>query len=81
MSNIKIGPTLGSLLKVVTPLALVIILLFMTYNEIQSPYEGYDRLATIGIGFGWIVGTLIIAIVLSRMSWKTSVKEEKYYRL
>jgi len=77
MSNIKIGPMLSSLLKVVTPLVLVIILLFMTYNEIQSPYEGYDRLATIGIGFGWIVGTLIIAIVLSRMSWKTSIKEGK----
>ena len=44
--------------------------MFHRIYEIQSPYEGYDRLATIGIGFGWIISTLIIAIVLSRMKWR-----------
>jgi neurotransmitter:Na+ symporter, NSS family len=77
MSKIKIGYTLSSLLKIVTPLVLAIVLIFMVYTEIMEPYGGYPRSATMIIGFGWVIATFIIALLLSRMKWKTKVEDTK----
>ena len=77
MSKIKIGSILGSLLKIVTPLVLIIVLIFMVYTEILEPYGGYSRSATMIIGFGWVLITFSIALLLSKIKWNTAIDEDK----
>ncbi|HDS59659.1 MAG TPA: sodium-dependent transporter [Thermoplasmatales archaeon] len=71
MSAHRLGATFSRLIKYVTPGMLGVVLLFSVYNEIVIPYGGYSRSATMVIGFGWLLATLLIAIGLSRLKWRT----------
>lgn len=77
MSAVKLGNNFGRLIKFVTPGILSMVLLFSIYNEIVIPYGGYSRSATLIIGFGWLLATLLIAIGLSRLKWRDDHQQKR----
>jgi len=48
-----------------TPAILGFILVATLIEEVQAPYGGYPRLATLLIGGGWLVMTLLVAWFLT----------------
>lgn len=70
MSSFKIGKNFGRVLKFLTPGILGATLLFSLYNEAIVPYGGYPRSATLIIGVGWMLATVILALILYKMKWK-----------
>ena len=64
-SSIKIGRVWEFFIKYLTPAILGFILVATLIEEVQAPYGGYPRLATLLIGGGWLVMTLLVAWFLT----------------
>ncbi|MGM0568683.1 MAG: sodium-dependent transporter [Elusimicrobiota bacterium] len=71
VSNLKIGQWWDFSIKFVTPIVLGAILVSSLINEFSSSYGGYDPLWIVVIGRDWLFATLIAALVLSSMKWRT----------
>ena len=57
-------------LRFLIPIILVGLLDRSLAEEVSAPYGGYPPEAVVGIGAGWLVVTLIIAVVIDRHSWR-----------
>jgi NSS family neurotransmitter:Na+ symporter len=53
--------------RVVIPALLIFLLDQALLDEVRAPYSGYPIPAIVCIGLGWLCGTLIIGLVLSRI--------------
>lgn len=58
------------------PLILVILLISDIYRNLQKPYGGYSWSALGIIGVGWIILTLVIATVFTKLKWKRVVDDK-----
>ncbi|HKL76922.1 MAG TPA: sodium-dependent transporter [Gammaproteobacteria bacterium] len=57
-------------LKVIIPVVLLGLLDRALAEELQAPYGGYSAEAIVGIGLGWMVVTLIVAVFIDLHSWR-----------
>jgi NSS family neurotransmitter:Na+ symporter len=73
ISSIQLGKSWEVLVKFVAPTALILILLYDLYNEIQHPYGDYSRLALGLIGMLWLLFTLVAGCLLAMIPWSTSL--------
>ncbi len=70
VSSLQLGHGWKFLIKYFIPLVLSMIVIWDLYHEITTPYEGYPWFWIISIGVGWIVATLVTAIIISLKPWK-----------
>lgn len=63
-AEIGVGPIFTVMIKVVTPLVLVVTLVLSFVEEIRTPYEGYPLSAIVVIGIGVLVAALVGSVVL-----------------
>ena len=68
----KVGKVWMFLLRYFAPAILLVIIIGETYSNIKHPYEGYSWTAIITIGVGWLVATLVAAIIFAKRKWKAS---------
>ena len=73
ISSIKLGKNWEFMLKFISPSALMIILLYDLYTEIGQPYGDYSRMELGLIGVLWLLLTLVIALLLAMLPWKTGL--------
>ncbi|MEE9344133.1 MAG: sodium-dependent transporter [Methylococcales bacterium] len=73
ISSIKLGKDWEIMLKFIAPSALMVIILYDLYTEIQQPYGGYSRFDLGLIGILWLLLTLVTAVVLAMLPWKTGI--------
>ena len=69
-SDFPIGTWWSILIKIVTPLILVVLILKSLWNEIKIPYEGYPQWVLFIGGWGVVVLAIIIAYLLMKMRAK-----------
>jgi len=62
-------------IKVITPLVLLILLIYDLRTELSAPYEGYSWTAILLIGPVWLIVALIISVVVSKVPWKRTLQE------
>ncbi len=77
ISSIRLGVWWDIIIKYFVPILLIIVLMLDLIKEFQEPYGGYEWAALIKNGGGWLLITLIAAIVLSLQPWKTKNHEIK----
>ncbi len=68
-------------LKVVIPVALLGLIDRSLTEELLSPYGpagGYSAWALVGIGLGWLVATLLLAIIIDRHSWRQPERSSRF---
>lgn len=53
--------------KAVAPTVLVAILGWSVIEDLRTPYEGYPVSALLTLGVGWVVGTLVVSGILTRL--------------
>lgn len=70
-SSVTLGGAFDVLIRWVTPGVIGAVFLSSLYSEVVVPYGGYPRSAVLVIGVGWLLATLTIAVVISRMAWAT----------
>jgi NSS family neurotransmitter:Na+ symporter len=73
ISSIQLGKSWEILVRFVAPTALILILLYDLYGEIQKPYGGYSRMALGLIGVFWLLLTLVAGFLLAMVPWTTSL--------
>lgn len=64
-SEIKAGKWWLYSIKIIVPVILFVALIYNTYKELRSPYEGYPSVALV-FGFSFLIVLLIISILLSK---------------
>ncbi len=69
VSKRKINRIWDIFIKYITPAVLLSILINELKNEFTKPYGGYGLKFLLFIGVGWVVVTLIIAVVVSISPW------------
>ena len=57
-------------LKIIIPVVLLGLIDRALAEEFVAPYGGYPPIAVVGIGAGWLVATLIVAVVIDLHSWR-----------
>jgi NSS family neurotransmitter:Na+ symporter len=67
--TIKLLPLWDVLVRVVTPLMLLVVLGSALYQEFQAPYEGYPVTALLIFGGGILFGGRLLSFVLSHFPW------------
>ncbi len=70
ISSLKLGRWWEFSIRYFIPFVLSVIVIWDLYHEITSPYEGYSWFSIISIGMGWLLGTLVTALILSFKPWK-----------
>jgi NSS family neurotransmitter:Na+ symporter len=73
ISSIKLGKSWVIMVKFIAPAALIMILLYDLYNEIDHPYGDYSRMALGLIGILWLLVTLLAGFMLAMLPWKTGL--------
>ena len=58
-------------LKVIIPVVLLGLIDQALMEELSAPYGGYSAAAVVGIGAGWLVVTLLVAVVIDLHSWRS----------
>lgn len=69
VSEWKIGKLWDFLVRYFIPVVLGIMVIQSIYNDIKTPYEGYPASALLLLGVGWIVITVLLAVVIARPGW------------
>jgi NSS family neurotransmitter:Na+ symporter len=64
--------------RVVTPIMLIVILGSAVFHEFKECYEGYSVSALLCYGGGILLGSLLLALVLSLFSWKQEKLEHDH---
>ncbi len=72
----KLGIWWQYLVIIWVPLVLISLLTASIYGSVRSPFGGYEWNVLAYIGFGWILATLIIAYVFTRLNWKRVVDDK-----
>lgn len=62
-------------IKVITPLALIALLINDLKEELSRPYEGYPWMAIRMIGRDWLMIALIISLFVAQRPWKRELEE------
>ncbi|MFA9461680.1 sodium-dependent transporter [Thiohalorhabdus methylotrophus] len=57
-------------LKIIIPVALLGLLDRALAQEFLAPYGGYSPWAVVGIGLGWLLATLAVAVIIDLHSWR-----------
>lgn len=73
-SSIKLGLVWDFFIKYMTPAILITILLSSLIEEFRSPYGGYPRSATLIIGVGWVVMTIVGAWLITNRRKRLDIK-------
>jgi neurotransmitter:Na+ symporter, NSS family len=76
ISSIKLSLWWDNLIRYFIPIVLSVIFISDVYREINSPYEGHSWTSLISIGFGWILVTLVTALIISLKPWRNSDSNE-----
>lgn len=71
VSSIQLGVWWDGLIKFCIPLMLGFILIGDLISEMEKPYSGYTWTSLILIGRDWLLLTLVLAIGLANLPWKT----------
>jgi NSS family neurotransmitter:Na+ symporter len=71
-SSRRLGPWWDITIRFFTPLILSTIVGVTLYQEIIQPYGNYPRKVTIYIGVGWLMATVLLAIIPSYLSSRRS---------
>jgi len=61
--------------KYIIPFVLIILLISSFREEFKAAYEGYPVSSLIIIGCGWLIVTLLIALVFTLRRWKKEISE------
>ena len=61
-------------IRFITPLALGVAFISALIEEFAKPYEGYPVAAIIILGVGWLLATIVVAIIFSTRAWKREVE-------
>lgn len=72
----KLGVWWQYVVTIWVPIILVILLAGDVYKNLQKPYGDYSWSAIGIVGVGWVVLTLIIAAVFTRLKWKRVVDDK-----
>ncbi len=56
--------------KLLTPVILSVIIGLSLWKEFVEPYEGYDMKYILLVGVGWIMFTLVLAVIVSVYPWE-----------
>ncbi len=75
-SEIKLGAWWDFCIKFLTPIMLIIILVYSVVEYVKTPYEGYPAFAQI-VGWGVAAFLLIGGVILMKLRGKESVEQEK----
>ena len=62
--------------RFVTPIVLIVLLVYDLITEFSSPYEGYSWLAIILIGRDWLLAAMVASFLVSIRPWKKEIEEE-----
>ncbi|MFQ5893151.1 MAG: sodium-dependent transporter, partial [Nitrospinota bacterium] len=73
-SAIRIGRVWDFFVKYLTPAVLGVILVGTLIEEVRAPYGGYPRAATLLIGVGWLVVTLLAAWFITTRRKRLDIK-------
>ncbi|MBL7114917.1 MAG: sodium-dependent transporter [Kiritimatiellae bacterium] len=68
--TIRLLPLWDVLVRVVTPLMLLVVLGSALYQEFQGAYEGYPVVALLIFGGGVLLGGRLLSFVLSHFEWR-----------
>ncbi|MDP3969591.1 MAG: sodium-dependent transporter [Nocardioides sp.] len=71
--SVPLGSWWLALVGVVTPAALVYVLIEELRGVLAEPYEGYPAWLINGVGWGSAALVLVLAIVLARLPWRRTV--------
>jgi neurotransmitter:Na+ symporter, NSS family len=71
--SVQLGSWWLALVGVVTPLALVYVLIEELRGVLAEPYEGYPTWLINGVGWGSAALVLVLALVLARLPWRRTV--------
>ena len=80
-SDFKIGKWWEMSIKVIIPVILSVILVLNIIKELKGPYEDYPASALILIGFGWLVATLIGALILNYKSRRKRITNNQISKM
>lgn len=69
-SYIPVGRWWTISLKILTPVALGLVIAFSIYNEFTEAYAGYPVGGLIVIGGGLVVGVIVVAFVFQAIKWR-----------
>ena len=70
LSTFKVGPVWTFLVSVVSPIVLTYMFVASLMGLLREPYEGYDPVYLVFMGWGSIVVMVVAALLLTRASWK-----------
>ena len=70
VSSTQLGIWWEHLIRYFIPFVLTAIVAWDIYQEVTTPYEGYSWMALAGIGLGWIVATVMTAIIMAAKPWR-----------
>jgi len=73
-SSFKLGPWWNFLIKYFVPVVLTVIVIWDIYNEVRTPYEGYSWASLIVIGLGWVIMTLLCAVIIASRPWRNKIR-------
>ncbi|QKG83715.1 sodium-dependent transporter [Kroppenstedtia pulmonis] len=70
VSDVRVGGWWVVSLKVITPIGLLIMTAWNTFDELKEPYGGFPVSGLIAMGWSVLLASLVAAIVLQNKRWK-----------
>jgi NSS family neurotransmitter:Na+ symporter len=80
-AEIRIGPIFSFLVKFLTPLILIVSVIYSFIKEIEKPYEGYPFSAILILGVGSLVFLIVCALLLSMLKNEYEEEQENEIRI
>ena len=74
ISSFQLGRWWNFLIKIFVPGILTVIVIGDIFHEIRNPYGEYSWASLIAIGIGWVIVTLIVALMISLRPWTVEDK-------
>ncbi len=76
VSDKKLLPFWDICVRFITPIVLIILLIYDLFTEVSAPYGDYPWLAIILIGRDWLIVTMIISFLVAMRPWKKELQQE-----
>jgi NSS family neurotransmitter:Na+ symporter len=70
VSTLKVGRLFEISIKYLIPIILAVLLWNDLVADVQRPYGGYPWVMLLLVGVGWLIATLIAALVVASRPWR-----------